>query len=38
MRPDVTFMQERDCNCGYWKRDKFSVHVNSFLQVSHCSL
>jgi len=32
MRLRVTFVQER--NCGYRKRDKQSVHVNSFLQVS----
>ena len=36
MRPDVTFMQERVGDCGYRKRDKQSVHVNSFLHVS-CS-
>jgi len=36
MRPDITFMQERVCDCGYRKWDKQSVHVSSFLQVS-CS-
>jgi len=36
MRPDVTFMQEHVCDCGYRKRDKQKVHVNSFLQVG-CS-
>jgi len=34
MRPNVTFMQERVCNCDYGKRDEQSVHFNSFLQVS----
>jgi len=34
MRPDVTFMQERISDCGYRKRDKLSVLVKSFLQVS----
>jgi len=34
MRPDVTFLQERIYDCGYRKRDKHSIHVNSFLQVS----
>ena len=37
MHPDITFMQERICDCDHQKRDKQSVHVNSFLQVS-CSL
>ena len=37
MRPDVTFMQERVCDCGYRKRDKQKVHINSFLQVSYSS-
>jgi len=32
--PDVTFMQERVCDCDYRKRDEQKVHVNSFLQVS----
>jgi len=36
MRPDVTFVQERVWDCGYRKRDKQSIHVKSFLQVS-CS-
>jgi len=34
--PDDNFMQGRVCDCRYRKRDKQSVHVNSFLQVS-CS-
>jgi len=34
--PDVTFMQERICDCVHRKRDKQSVHVNSFLHFS-CS-
>jgi len=36
MRPDVTFMQERVCDCDYRKRDKQKINVNSFLQVG-CS-
>jgi len=36
MRPDVTFLQERVCDCSYRKGDKQSVYVKSFLQVS-CS-
>jgi len=34
MCPDVTFLQERIYDCGHRKRDKQSVNVNSFLQVS----
>ena len=37
MCPDVTFMQERVCDCGYRKRDKQKVYVNSFLQVTYSS-
>jgi len=37
MRPDVTLMQERVCDCSYRKRDKQSVHVSSFLQVTSSS-
>ena len=36
MSPDVTFMHERVCDCGYRERDNQKVHFNSFLQVS-CS-
>jgi len=31
MRPNVTFMQERGCDCDYRKREKQKIHVNSFL-------
>jgi len=36
MRPDVSFMQERLCDCGNRELNKQKVHVNSFLQV-RCS-
>jgi len=41
MRPDVTFMQERVCDCGRVcdrKRGEQKVHVNSFLQLSCSSI
>jgi len=34
MRPDITFTQERVCDCDYRKWDKKSVHVSNFLRVS----
>jgi len=34
MCTDVTFMQERLCDCGYRKRDKQSGHVLTVFSMS----